>query len=79
MPTDALPKLQCFCFLGLGKCESSRYGGHHCTSRGMDVERLAREMQVLGENPASEPICPTQIPRDLTWARTRPAAVEASD
>jgi hypothetical protein len=38
--------------------------------------RLAGETEVLRENkPATAPLCPTQIPLDVTQARTRAAAV----
>jgi hypothetical protein len=39
---------------------------------------LAGETEVLGENLPPVPLCPPQISHDLTWARTQPAAVEAS-
>jgi hypothetical protein len=35
---------------------------------------LAGETEVL-EEPAPVPLCPSQIPHDLTWARTWAAAV----
>jgi hypothetical protein len=41
---------------------------------GQSVERLAGETKVL-RKPAPVPCCLPQIPQDLTWARTRAAAV----
>jgi hypothetical protein len=37
--------------------------------------KLARETEVLGEKPTLVPVCPPQIPNDLTCSRTRAAAV----
>jgi hypothetical protein len=37
--------------------------------------RIGRETEVLEENLDLAPLCPPQIPHDLTWARTRAAAV----
>jgi hypothetical protein len=31
---------------------------------------LARETEILGEN-SPVPLCPPQIPHDMTWAQTR--------
>jgi hypothetical protein len=39
------------------------------------AECLAGETRVLGENMPPELLCPPQISHDLTWARTRVAAV----
>jgi hypothetical protein len=39
------------------------------------VECLAGETEVLGENLHSVPLCPPQIPLDLSRARTRAAVV----
>jgi hypothetical protein len=75
-----------FSFLGWGETESTWYVGHYlayCTSPGlqmMNVEQsveweLAGKTEVLGGKPAPMPLCPPQIPHDLTWARTRAAAV----
>jgi hypothetical protein len=36
---------------------------------------LAGETEVFEENPPPVPLCPPQIPYDLTWARTRATAV----
>jgi hypothetical protein len=40
----------------------------------MDWE-LARKTEVLARNPAPVPLFPPQILHDVTWARTRAAAV----
>jgi hypothetical protein len=37
--------------------------------------RLAGKTEVLGEKPVPVPLCPPRILHDLTWARTRAAAV----
>jgi hypothetical protein len=37
--------------------------------------RIGRGAEVLGEKLALVPLCPPQIPHDLTWAPTRAAAV----
>jgi hypothetical protein len=36
---------------------------------------LEEEIEVLGENLPPVPLCPPQIPHELTWARTRTAAM----
>jgi hypothetical protein len=46
----------------------------------MDVKHseeyeLEGETAVLAENLPPVPLCPPQIPYDMTWARTRAAAV----
>jgi hypothetical protein len=41
----------------------------------VDGIELAGEIEVLGENLFPVPLCPPQIPDDLTWARTRAVAV----
>jgi hypothetical protein len=50
----------------------------------MNVEQsveweLVGETEVLEEKPAPVPLCPPQIPHDMTWARTQAAEVEAGD
>jgi hypothetical protein len=37
--------------------------------------RIGRENRSTRRKPAPVPLCPPQIPHDLTWARTRAAAV----
>jgi hypothetical protein len=37
--------------------------------------RIGRRSRSTGRKPAPLPHCPQQIPHDLTWARTRTAAV----
>jgi hypothetical protein len=39
---------------------------------------LVGETEVLGENLPTVPLCPTQIPHDLTWARTWDTAAVGS-
>jgi hypothetical protein len=34
------------------------------------MERMAGETEILGEKPATEQLCPPEIPHDLTGART---------
>jgi hypothetical protein len=65
--------------------ESTRHVGHylaHCTSLGLhmmsveqSVEWVARETEVFGGNLPPVPLCPPQIPHDLTWAWTRAASL----
>jgi hypothetical protein len=50
----------------------------------MSVEQLVEgemsgDTEVLGENLPPMPLCPPQIPHDLTWARTRAAAMVVGD
>jgi hypothetical protein len=40
---------------------------------------LAGETEVLGEKTAPMPLCPPEIPHDLTRARTRAVPWEAGD
>jgi hypothetical protein len=37
--------------------------------------RIGRGNRSTRRKPAAEPLCPSQIPHDLTWAQTRAAAV----
>jgi hypothetical protein len=41
----------------------------------MDMEQLAEETKVFGENLPTVPLCPLKIPHHLTWDRTRVATV----
>jgi hypothetical protein len=39
--------------------------------------RIGRGNRSTGRKPAPVPLCPPQIPHDLTWDRTRATAVES--
>jgi hypothetical protein len=41
--------------------------------------RIGKGNLITRRKPAPVPFCSPQIPRDLTWDRTRDAAVEAGD
>jgi hypothetical protein len=41
----------------------------------VDGMRIGRGNRSTQRKPASEPLCPPKIPHDLTWDRTRAAAV----
>jgi hypothetical protein len=85
---EVLPDLPLFhhcCFLGWVVTEFTWYVGHYymytnpwCWN--MNVEQsvqwqLAGEAEGLGEQPAPKSLSPPQILLDLTWARTRAAAM----
>jgi hypothetical protein len=76
-----------FSFMGWGETESTRYCGHcfgllyqlrmrdddDCGAIG--GMRIGRGNRGTWRKPDSVSLCPPQIPHDLTWARTRTAAV----
>jgi hypothetical protein len=72
-----------FIFLGWGETEPIWYvTGLMYQPRTIDNEcgavggiRIARVIRSTLRKPASVPLCPPQIPHDLTWARNRAAAV----
>jgi hypothetical protein len=43
----------------------------------VDGMRIGRGNQSTRREPTPVPLCPPQIPHDLTWARTRTVAVES--
>jgi hypothetical protein len=74
-------------FLGWGETESTWYVGHYdllYQPRTIDDEcgavggmRIGRGNRSTRRKPAPVPLCPPQIPHDLTWVRTRAAAVRS--
>jgi hypothetical protein len=78
-----------FSFLGWGETESTWYVVQYlayCTSPGwysiyecgvVSGMRIGRGNGSTRRKPAPVPLCPPQIPHDLTWDRTRAAEVES--
>jgi hypothetical protein len=76
-----------FSFSGWGEIESTWYVGHcwaivQYQPRMIDGDygavggmRIGRGNRSTRRKPAPVPLCPPQIPHDLTWDRTRAAAV----
>jgi hypothetical protein len=65
-----------FSFLGWGETVQPRMRDYKCGAVG--GKRMGRGNRNTGRKPAPVSFCPPYIPHDMTWARTRAAAVGSS-